>query len=168
MKKAFAKGLVFGMFFLFVSGAAQIFAAEKTVVQDERCPVCGMFVAKYPEWITRLEMSDGHIHSFDGVKDMMAYFNEPQKYGAAEGVKAVKVLVKDYYTLDWVDGKTALYVIGGDVMGPMGHELVPFASREAAENFMNDHHGEKILSFADITPELIGKMRHGHKMKGMN
>ena len=34
------------------------------------CPVCGMFVAKYPEWIAAVVFKDGHAHYFDGAKDM--------------------------------------------------------------------------------------------------
>ena len=40
-----------------------------------------------------------------------------------------------------IDGRSAHYVVGSDVTGPMGKELIPFATREAALEFSKDHGG---------------------------
>ena len=56
-------------------------------------------------------------------------------------------------------------MIGSDIYGPMGKEFIPFSSKEAAENFLQDHQGKKTLSFDDITDELVQSMRSGSKMK---
>ena len=144
------------------AAAAQL--DEPGIAGDARCPVCGMLVAKYPQWVTQLVLSDGRAETFDGVKDMMAYFFSPQSYGAAVGVTAGKVRVKDYYSRQWIDGRRASYVVGSDVYGPMGHELMPFAERSHAETFLKDHKGREVLPFPDITPQLIDSLRHGHTM----
>ncbi len=154
------------LFFLTERGPATDITGAGKLNEKSRCPVCGMFVAKYPQWLTEIKMSDGSVQIFDGVKDMMAYFFSPQQYGANDGTVATEVLVRDYYSQDWVDGKKAIFVIGSDVHGPMGHELVPFASQAGAENFFKDHHGSKIYSFEEITPEIIESLRKGHMMKG--
>jgi copper chaperone NosL len=73
--------------------------------------------------------------------------------------------VTDYYNQNWIDGKTAFYVIGSDTMGPMGHEFIPFESMAAAEAFKKDHHGKEILTFDKITLERVNTMRS--VMKGM-
>ncbi len=65
------------------------------------------------------------------------------------------VWVKDYYTLSAIDGMKALYVIGSDVLGPMGRELVPFMKESDAATFLKDHKGKKILRFGDITPQVL-------------
>lgn len=159
--------LLFWAFTLFGMGSWQAVAAranEPGIAKDARCPVCGMFVAKFPQWVTQLVLSDGRIETFDGVKDMMAYFFSPQSYGAAEGVTVGEVRVKDYYGQQWIDGRRASYVIGSDVYGPMGHELIPFAEKSHAETFLKDHKGQEILPFPDITPQLIESLRHGHGM----
>lgn len=142
------------------------FIAGKNVNEKSRCPVCGMFVAKYPQWLTQINMSDGSVEVFDGVKDMMAYYFSPQQFGAADGAAAGEILVRDYYSQDWIDGRKAIFVIGSDVYGPMGHELIPFFNRAGAENFLKDHHGSKVYSFSEITPDIIESLRKGHKMKG--
>ncbi|MBU1568379.1 MAG: nitrous oxide reductase accessory protein NosL [Proteobacteria bacterium] len=147
--------------------AAEDIAAEFFAVTDStRCPVCGMFVGKYPKWLTQVRMSDGTTAAFDGVKDMAAYFFSPEDFGAAKGAVVKDIAVKDYYSLAWTDGRKAIYVLGSDIAGPMGHELIPFLSRDGAENFQKDHGGSKVLGFTEITPELIESLRKGHKMKG--
>ncbi len=134
------------------------------ITKRSRCPVCGMFVAKYPHWLTQVNMSDGQTQFFDGVKDMMAYYFGPQQFGAEDGTAVDELYVRDYYSLEWIDGRKALYVIGSDVYGPMGHELIPFADQTGAMNFQKDHHGSDIYSFSEITSELIESLRKGHTM----
>jgi copper chaperone NosL len=156
--------------FLVFSVQGSIAAGPKAgegVNKESRCPVCGMFVAKYPQWLTQVNMSDDSAEVFDGVKDMMAYYFSPQQFGAAKGITAGDVFVRAYYSQEWIDAKKAMFVIGSDVYGPMGHELIPFASQAGAESFFKDHHGSKIYSFSEITPEIVEALRKGHKMKGM-
>lgn len=64
----------------------------------------------------------------------------------------------EYYGLTRVDARTAFYLVGSDVLGPMGHELVPLASREEAEEFLADHKGRLILRFDDVTVDTPGKL----------
>lgn len=135
------------------------------VPKNERCPVCGMFVAKYKPWITQLHLSGGKVHMFDGVKDMMAYYFTPQQFGGKKDAGVTAVWVKDYYTMEWIDGTKALFVVGSDVTGPMGHELIPFTTQQAAESFLKDHKGREIIAFDKITPEQISELRGGHMMK---
>jgi copper chaperone NosL len=135
-----------------------------TVEGKSRCPVCGMFVAKYPNWIAQIR-ADEKTFLFDGVKDLLVFYFTPLKFDGPNPKDIKEIWVKDYYSLSWINGREALYVYGSDVFGPMGHELIPFSSREAAESFMADHKGKAIYQFPDITPELIESMRHGQRMR---
>jgi len=141
---------------------------EKTeqITDQTRCAVCGMFVAKYQNWLARIQYEDSRqTKYFDGVKDLMAFYFNPEQYGGVPRENIIDISVKDYYTLNWLPAREAFYVVGSDVYGPMGHELIPFAVREAAESFNADHHGREILTFEAITPELIESLRHGQKMR---
>lgn len=142
-----------------------VLAAEKAVGKEARCAVCGMFVAKYPNWVVSLTMSDGETKYFDGVKDMMVFYFAPQKYGAKAGATILATTVTDYYTLSPVEAKKAFYVVGSDITGPMGHEFIPFATKAAAEAFSKDHQGKDILAFEAITSEQVESMRAGQRMK---
>lgn len=131
------------------------------VTKKERCPVCGMFVYKYPDWLVQLRHEGGKVVMFDGVKDMFAYYFAPQDFAGSKE-KVTDIIVKDYYTQEWIDGFKAYYVTGNEnVFGPMGHELIPFSSFEGAENFYKDHRGKKILRFEEVTHELVHVMRGG-------
>lgn len=125
----------------------------------DKCPVCGMFVAKYPDWTASIQFRDGSRSNFDGVKDLLKFYLAPEKYGFRSGRPAmVAIRVRDYYSLEMMDGRSAYYVIGGDVLGPMGKELIPFARREAAAEFLRDHRGVRILRFNDLTSAILRQL----------
>lgn len=163
MKRVIPVCLVVVLFFLCKNGVTAGLDQLAPVPEKERCAVCGMFVAKYPAWVTQARSESGGVAMFDGPKDFFVYY-----FNLSSGGKEHKVVtdlrVKDYYTQQWLDGFSAWYVVGSDVLGPMGKEFVPFATREAAENFVKDHHGKKVLRFEEVTPELVKSMRKGHKM----
>lgn len=120
------------------------------VSKDEKCPICGMFVYKYPRWVAQIYYGDKH-YSFDGVKDLMKYYFDNK-------ADISKILVTDYYSQKAIDATTAFYVIGSDVYGPMGNELIPFKNKSDAKTFYMDHKGIKITSFKDITKEEVYKL----------
>jgi nitrous oxide reductase accessory protein NosL len=121
----------------------------------DKCPVCGMFVAKYPDFVAQVIFRDGAYAVFDGAKDMFKYYLNPAGFGARKQSDIDAVFVTDYYSLKPVDGSRAFYVIGSDVYGPMGRELIPFERRADAEEFKKDHKGTAILGFRDITADLL-------------
>jgi nitrous oxide reductase accessory protein NosL len=129
-----------------------------TVKETDKCPVCGMFVYKYPKWaakITYSKNSEDAYAAFDGVKDMLKFYFNPAKWGDYGNINVKSVMVSDYYTNKAVDAKKAYYVAGSDVYGPMGRELIPFADRHSAETFRNDHSGEAVLTFEEITEKTV-------------
>ncbi|MEN6622035.1 MAG: nitrous oxide reductase accessory protein NosL [Smithella sp.] len=132
--------------------------AEKPLLMPsakDKCPVCGMYVMKYPDWITVISFKNGSYAYFDGAKDMFKFLQTPSKYKQVRtgGIRAI--FIRDYYSLEWFDARRASFVIGSDIYGPMGRELIPLKSEADAREFANDHRGKKILNFSEITPEII-------------
>jgi copper chaperone NosL len=126
------------------------------VSQEDKCPVCGMFVAKYPDWVAEIIFKDGSYAVFDGAKDMFKYYFNLKKYNPSKKVTDIdSIYVMDYYSLTLIDGFNALYVIGSDVYGPMGKELIPNSNEEEAKEFMSDHSGTRILKWKEITSDLV-------------
>ncbi len=122
----------------------------------DKCPVCGMFVAKYPDWLSAIVYKDGSYAVFDGVKDMMKYYHHLKKYNPSKRHTDIDYIqVNDYYRLAPIDGLKAYYIIGSNIYGPMGKELIPFEKKEDAEEFMVDHVGKALLRFQEITPEVL-------------
>jgi len=131
------------------------------VGKEEKCPVCGMYVYKYPKWATQLYFIHGdheHHFSFDGAKDMMKFYLNPKKWGNYELYskdKISKILVLDYYSQKTIDATKAYFVTSSDITGPMGHELIPFEHKSDAITFKKDHFGKEILRFEEINSSKI-------------
>jgi nitrous oxide reductase accessory protein NosL len=122
----------------------------------DKCPVCGMFVAKYPDWIAQAIYRDDSYAVFDGAKDLFKYLFNPRTYAPTKRAADIAALyVTDYYSLTLVDGRAAWYVIGSDVLGPMGRELIPLAAEKDARQFMIDHKGKRLLRFAEVTADAL-------------
>jgi nitrous oxide reductase accessory protein NosL len=93
---------------------------------------------------------------------MFKYLQDMPKW--APGNKSediVAIRVTEYYGLSKIDARSAWYVIGSDVLGPMGHELVPLQTEADAEEFLHDHGGKRILRFNDVTQVLPGDLDAG-------
>ncbi len=144
---------------LFMMMGCPVFAGQKVPPAPPvhaKCPVCGMVVAKYQDWSGVIVYRDATTIYFDGPKDLFAYYLNPGKYDPArKRADIAEFYVKDYYSLAFVDGRKAFYVIGSNVLGPMGRELVPFARRPDADGFLQDHLGKKVLRFSDITQATL-------------
>jgi copper chaperone NosL len=122
----------------------------------DKCPVCGMFVAKYPDWVTAILFRDGSRVFFDGAKDMFTYYLDMKRFNPSKSPSDVaRVLVTDYYSLAPVDGFEARYVVGSDVFGPMGRELIPFGDDKGAQEFLRDHKGKRIIRFKQVDRPLL-------------
>ncbi|MCU0836192.1 MAG: nitrous oxide reductase accessory protein NosL [Chromatiaceae bacterium] len=120
------------------------------------CPVCGMFVAKYPEWIATVLYADGHAHHFDGAKDLFKYLLDLARWAPGHQAGDIRAIgLTEYYGLDLIPARDAWYVIGSDVLGPMGHELIPLETQADAEEFRRDHKGARILRFDEVTLDLL-------------
>ncbi|MDD2659446.1 MAG: nitrous oxide reductase accessory protein NosL [Methylococcales bacterium] len=127
-----------------------------TIKKADRCPVCGMFVYKYPKWGAQISFRNGAYYFYDGAKDMFKHIFDTEKYTPGESANNIKdIYVTDYYDVELINAKTAFFVIGSDVLGPMGHELLPFKNQESAQEFLEDHKGKSIIRFQDVTPALI-------------
>jgi copper chaperone NosL len=135
------------------------FSGERQPIKPspkDKCPVCGMFVAKYPDFLAEILFSDGAYVLFDGAKDLFKYFSRLEKYQPSRKRSDLdSIFVTDYYSLSLIDGFRAYYVVGSDIYGPMGRELVPFAKETDAKEFMKDHKGKSVLRFPEITSEVI-------------
>lgn len=155
-------GLLWVLAFATGAGAQTALAGIPKPGPKDLCPVCGMIVSKYPNWTATVLYKDGHTHHFDGAKDLFKYLHDLPKFAPGHARENIKsIAVTDFYNLEKVDARQAYFVIGSDVLGPMGHEFVPLASRADAEDFLKDHKGRRILGFEQIQPDLVERVDNG-------
>ncbi len=134
-------------------------ASKLKVKASDKCPVCGMFVAKYPDFLAYMIFKDGSYAAFDGVKDMMKCYLDMPRYLLAKKTSDISAIyVMDYYSMRMIDGLKAYYVTGSDVLGPMGHELIPHESDRKAKEFSQDHLGKTILRLHQISPAIVREL----------
>ena len=122
--------------------------------------MCGMFVAGYTQWVAAVVLRGGPVRYFDGPRDMFRFYFDVGRFESKRSREDVEALyVTEYYSTRMVRAETAHFVLGSDVLGPMGPELVPVQGAEAARTFSADHRGRKVLAFGDVTPELLSGLK---------
>ena len=153
--QALSKQLALVVFALLISGSV-LAATVPAPGPKDRCPVCGMFVAPYPDWVAAIALDNGKWLYFDGCKDLFRYYFASVAGKTATAANTFSgIYVTEYYTTQFVPAREVFYVLGSDVLGPMGKELIPVAGQEQAETFMRDHSGRRILRFDEVRPELL-------------
>lgn len=128
-----------------------------TVSETERCPVCGMYPARFPRWQAQVVLSSGERLSFDSLIEVFRY---QAKYPT---LNIADLYVSDYgdpsdprrdIPHTWLPASEALFVIGTALKGPMNDPALPaFASAEAAQKLIQGTHA-KIIHFSEFTTEL--------------
>ncbi len=132
----------------------------RPVPADARCPVCGMYPARFPRWAAQIIFADGATHFFDSPVDLFMFLAEPARFDSARsGADAAALHVADFDSGRWLDARRAVFVLGSRVRGPMrGPDLPAFADATAAEAFAAANGGHT-LRFAEIDPTIVGKLR---------
>lgn len=134
------------------SGAAGLINSSA----QDRCAVCGMSVGKHQAFLARITFKGGTFAAFDGPKDMFRYYLNMPMYAPGKKKSDISsIQVTEYYGQEPLEAKAAFFVTGSDVMGPMGHELIPFRTMKDAKEFLKDHKGKKIVRFRDVTAETL-------------
>ena len=121
------------------------------------CELDGMLLADYPGPKAQVRFMGQDKPSF--FCDTVELF---RTLLAGEQVRAVQaVYVQDMGKADWnapqghwIDGKTALYVVGGKRHGSMGPTIGSFAQEADAQKFAAEY-GGKVLRFAEIKPAMV-------------
>ncbi|MDD2881125.1 MAG: nitrous oxide reductase accessory protein NosL [Rhodoferax sp.] len=139
----------------------------RVVPADARCPVCGMFPARSPDWAAQIIFDNGDTQFFDSPLSLFLYLQDIGRYTRGRQVNEIAAsYVKDVSSGGWISAHEAFYVSGSDAMGPMRAGNLPaFSSAAAALRFASAR-GGAILEARQISPHLLhglnGERRHVH------
>jgi len=125
----------------------------KEPTEKDGCTVCGMYPASYPKHKCQILAKDGKTLHFCSTKCMVNYNADPAKY-VKEPAGTKMAWVTLYSDGMYESAFGAYYVVGSQINGPMGKEAIPFKLKKNAEEFVKAN-GGKIVSFSQLTPELI-------------
>lgn len=129
-----------------------------TYDKNTTCLVRHLKVYKEPKWIAKIKVRNGKTVYFSSPKSMFEFYFRPGKWHEV-GVKSERdfseIVVTDYATLKPINAETAYYVYGSSVTSPGGDDLVPFATKEAADSFAKVHNGHRVMPFDKVSDALI-------------
>lgn len=110
-----------------------------------RCQRCGMVLDPTSRWLAELVKGDV-VERFDTPKCAFVAWRRRPKDGTTARFRG-------YYGQKVHDAGDVVFALGGDVLGPMGPDLVP-VEKEHGARFTRDHGATKLLGEADITLDL--------------
>lgn len=132
-------------------------AVAQAVARETRCPVCGMYPARYPKWMAQVAFSDRTTLAFDSPLDLFRFLGNMAKYDRRHSrADVAAIFLSDHARGGWIEARRAFLVVGSTARGPMNNADLPaFGSREAAEAFVKSS-GGKVLAFDQVTPTPEG------------
>jgi copper chaperone NosL len=112
-----------------------------------RCAWCGMIVAEADGWRARGVGEDGQVLHFDAPKCLFRH-----RFDRGEVTSPQMV---EYYSQELVRAEGLYFVLGSDLRSPMGRDIVPVDGLRNAEQLMEDHHGDRVVRYREVTPSMI-------------
>lgn len=133
--------------------------APRPAPADTRCPVCGMYPARYPRWAAQVIYNDHHAHFFDSPVDLLQFLRNVQRhrpgYSRADILSIWVSNARAEAPPQWLRAESAWFVHGANVVGPMRTPDLPaFASQTEAEAFIRERGGQ-MLAFAAISEDIV-------------
>ncbi len=120
------------------------------------CAVCGMIPVDFPGAKAQIHYKTGEVDSFCCTQEMFTFYLQPDRPKNITAVFVNNMGKADWNHPErhWISAEEAHYVLGGDVMGPMGETLVPFLELSDARSYVEDH-GGKIVRFDDVEMNML-------------
>jgi copper chaperone NosL len=144
------------------------------LTDEHECALCGMTVIRHPGPKGQACLRDGRVLPFCSVHDMLSWAWQPE---SAPNINAL--YVHDLSRTGWeepsddnyMEAEQAVYVVGHDQRGAMGHTPAPFSERADAEAFAAEH-GGSLLAFDELDWDTFrgngsNGGGHGHDGGGM-
>jgi len=135
----------------FIVGSVLAGAFGTACKKEERCKNCGMKIDPTSAWNADLIGTDGQAVRFDTPRCAFTYWRGGK-------MQAKELRAQDYYDRKWRDGAELKFVLGGDVLGPMGPDLVPVDAPRAGK-FIQDHSADKAVTTAEVTMDVLNGIK---------
>jgi len=121
----------------------------RKIEAHKECPLCGMIPARYPEFHCQVIFENGDYEAFDSAAELLVYLLFPERT-EIQPPKVRAVFFRDHQSGAWIEAEATFFVVGSDVLGPMGIEFLAADSREKAEEIMKTENGQRIVSYREI------------------
>ena len=133
--------------FMLVCAVILALGATSACKKEARCKHCGMKIDPTSAWRAELVAEDGKVIGFDTPRCAL------QAWRSGE-TPAKSIRVQEYYDRTTKDGADVRFVLGGDVVGPMGPDFVPVDPPRVSK-FIQDHAAERALRLDEVTMQVL-------------
>lgn len=137
----------------------------RPIPADARCPVCGMYPSRFPDWAGQVIFKDGAAQFFDSPVNLQIFLRNVSRYSPYQASDVAVSFVNDIASSQWIPAGDAFYVHGSSALGPMREGNLPtFADRAVAERFAAERGGE-VLTIDEITDDILGALAHSANLQ---
>lgn len=153
-----------------------------TLDQDDSCELCGMVIPNHPGPAAQIFYADQQPSGHDNPARFCSIW-EAFQYDFERldrGWEREAFYVTDYSGVDYeiiedggdlllsshpaaehfVDATETTMVVGSDVKGAMGRDLVPFTAEDDATAFQEEYGGD-VMGFDEVSPSVISELARG-------
>lgn len=127
---------------------------KMTLSESDRCPVCAMFPARRPQTAAAMTLKSGETFYFCGNGCLLRTWLRPTIYLGKKQEAIDRLVVQDYFSGQPIYGRTAIWVAGSDVVGPMGPAIIVLGDPDQLGTFKNRHGGKTVFTFDQVDDDL--------------
>jgi len=120
----------------------------------DRCPVCAMFPARYPQTAAAMTLTAGETYYFCSNGCLLRCWLRPGVYLGRPQTDIDRLVVRDYFSGRPIDAQKAVWVAGSDVIGPMGPAVVALGDAAQLATFKRRHGGTIVFRFDRLDDDL--------------
>lgn len=143
-------------------------AVPLEIAGDTACALDGMVLLDFPGPKAQIHYDQGAPDFFCDTREMFSILLRPE-----QKKRIVAIYTQDMAKADWnhpesqwIDAKSAFYVVGSPRRGSMGPTVPSFAGEADARKFA-EQYGGKVLPFAQVTLDMVdlsGGASHDERM----
>lgn len=127
---------------------------QMTFSESDRCPVCAMFPARRPQTAAAITLKSGETFYFCGNGCLLRTWLRPVAYLGKAQAEIDRLVVRDYFSGQPIDGRSATWVAGSDVVGPMGPAIIALGDPGQVATFKSRHGGKTVFTLDQVNDDL--------------
>jgi copper chaperone NosL len=131
---------------------------QMTLSPADRCPVCAMFPARRPQSAAAMTLKSGETFYFCGNGCLLRTWLRPTVYLGKTRAEIDRLVVQDYFSGQSIEGRSATWVAGSDVVGPMGPAIITLGDPGQLATFKSRHGGKTVFTFDQVDDALWKKI----------
>ncbi|MCP5073761.1 MAG: hypothetical protein GY947_10770, partial [Rhodobacteraceae bacterium] len=110
-------------------------------------------------------LDGGETKSFDGIGELVKHAQINDEFD-----RVAFAWVHDFNTEDWIFVEDAFFVVGSEIVTPMGHGIVAFTAESDAQEFAAGVGGEAMRwhEVANLPVSAVGLVGHHHDADDMD